>query len=437
MKYLLLVCFFFHLLHSYSQTYLTLKDARGLLLEQNLHIQQSELQEKISKINLQQAYDAFLPNISLSVNNQNTMGLNFDQVTGQLITGNNWTNYGNATASTGIVFFQGFRDINEVRSNRLAVELSKLDTDKLKYELELQLISLYFQTLINLDLHQASFEQSKLSEQQLHEEEIKIEVGRSTLVDLAQARNKLANDQLNMTNTKNAYQLSLLRFKQLLEFDVEDDIQLVKPSEKLAEAHFYPLHIDVDNDIYLRSMDTRIKIAEIGVKIAKSGYYPTLSLNSGYSTNYSSRRFASPFSREVMPLIDQMSLNRSLFLNVGLSYNLFDKFTTRSNVAKSRINLLSLTLEKDRVTRERRQEMEQARMDYLAALEENKAVQSAYDASKASFEAMSERYNVGKSSSIDLYRTMTDYNIAEFQTITSKYNVMLKAEVLKLVQQEN
>ncbi|HMR19047.1 MAG TPA: hypothetical protein PKA53_07090 [Sphingobacterium sp.] len=45
---------------------------------------------------------------------------------------------------------------------------------------------------------------------------------------------------------------------------------------------------------------------------------------------------------------------------------------------------------------------------------------------------MSQRYEVGKSSSIDLFRIMTDLNMAEFRTITSKYNMMLKAELLKL-----
>lgn len=436
MKYLILFFFSLYLPYSNAQTYLTLEEAKDVLLANNLHIKQSELQEKIAKISQQQAYDAFLPNLSIGVNNQNTMGLNFDQITGQLITGNNWTNYANATASTGIVLFQGFKDINEVRSTKLGVDISKLDTDKLKHELQIQLISLYFQTLINLDLYEASVAQSKLSEQQLKDEEMKIEVGRSTLVDLAQAKNKLANDQLNITNTRNAYQLSLLRLKQLLEFDVEDEIELVKPTAELVESVLFH-DIFLENDPYLRLVEKRIELGKIGVKIAKSGYYPTLSLNSGYATNYSSRRFSSPFSSTTMPLIDQMNLNRSLFLNVGITYNLFDKFTTRSNVAKSRVNLLSLTLEKDRVARERKQAIEQARMEYLAAQEERKAVQSTYDASKVNFEAMSERYNVGKSSSIDLYRAQTDYNIAEFKTITSRYNMMLKAEILKLMQIEN
>lgn len=45
---------------------------------------------------------------------------------------------------------------------------------------------------------------------------------------------------------------------------------------------------------------------------------------------------------------------------------------------------------------------------------------------------MNERYEVGKSSSIDLYKTLTDYNVAEFRTINAKYNVLLKYELLKI-----
>jgi outer membrane protein len=97
------------------------------------------------------------------------------------------------------------------------------------------------------------------------------------------------------------------------------------------------------------------------------------------------------------------------------------------------MNRQNLEFEKDKIVRQRRQGLEQARLEYEAAQEEVTAVQVTYEANKVNYNALSERYEVGKSSSIDLYRAMTEYNVAEFRTITSKYSLMYKEEVLKLL----
>jgi outer membrane protein len=404
-----------------------------MLLRNSSEFKQSQLQEKIAEVNLNQAYYALLPNLNMSVNNQNAMGLSFDQITGQLITGNQWANYGTATVSSGLVLFQGFREINTVRASRIGVDISKLDTEKLKQELQLQLLALFFQTLINADLYQASRTQMGLSEQQLNNEETKIEVGKGTLVDLAQSQNKLANDRLNVMNSKNAYDLSLLKLKQLLELDENVEIKLVPPREIERKLLFstFP-HGIPDNDPYVQWIDRRLDLADVDTRLARSGYYPALSLNSSYGTNFSSRRYT-PLSTRVMSMSDQLNQNRSLYINVGITYAIFDKFTTRSVVRKSVMNRQNLEFEKDKIVRQRRQGLEQARLEYEAAQEEVTAVQVTYEANKVNYNALSERYEVGKSSSIDLYRAMTEYNVAEFRTITSKYSLMYKEEVLKLL----
>lgn len=414
-----------------GQEVLTLDSAKKILFENNINIKQSDLQRKITKISLQQAYDALIPNLSLNANNQHTMGLVFDQITGQLITGNQWSNTINTNISSGVVLFQGFKEFNIIKSGRLNLEIANLDIDKLKHELQLQLVGLFFQTLINRDLYQASVEQSRLSQQQLEAEEIKIEVGKSTLVDLAQAKNKVSNDDLNITNTKKAYELSLLKLKQLLEMDTGVAIDLQIPSLNVDDLSV-SLTGGSSQDVYLSLLDKKIEQSKVNSAIARAGYYPTLTLNSSYGTNYSSRRFSSSFSSQVMPIWDQMNQNRSLYIGFGLSYPLFDRFATKRNVSKTQINTETLILELDKVKRDRKYIIEQARLEYWAALDEQKAVNAAMETNSINYQAMNERYNVGKSSSIDLFKAMTDFNVMEFRAITAKYNVLLKAELLKL-----
>lgn len=437
MKFPLLLFFLISLQFSVAQSFLSIEKAQHILLENNANIKQAELQQKIAKINIDQSYNALTPNINFSTSNQYTMGLNFDQITGQLITGNQWTNSINSNVSSSIVLFQGFREFNTIKSSKTSHEIAQLDIEKLKYELQIQLLSLFFQVLINYDLYQASLEQSKLSQQQLQQEETKIEVGKSTVIDLAQAKNKVANDQLNITNSKNAYDLSILKLKQLLELDVEKHISLIKPTLLLDNMAVYKSEFQQEKDPYLQLLEKQLDLSHIKTKLAKSDYYPSISLNTSYGTNYSSRRSESMYSSKTMSLLNQINQNRSLYIGLSISYAIYDKFTTRSNVKKAIIDIESLTLQKDKTLRDRKLNMEQVKLEYLAAIEEYKAIQVAYETNKINFGAMTERYNVGKSSSIDLFKAMTDFNIAEFRKITSQYNVLAKGSLLKFINSNN
>lgn len=431
MKHIILTLFIviFAKFNSLAQIKLSLDNAYKILEDNNINIKQSLLREKVARIDLDQAYDNIIPNLGFSMNNQNTMGLNFDQITGQLITGNQWTHFVNANVNSNITLFQGFRGYNTIQLNKVALDISKLDTKRLKHELQLQLVSLFFLSLINHDLYLLASEQAKLSEQMVQVEETKIETGKSTLLDLAQAKTKLANDQLNITNAKNAYDLSIFKLKQILEID--EEIELIKPQLHTIQ-NLESNYVNILNDPYLQIINRKIDQSILNKRLAKASLFPTISFNTSYGTNYSSQRFISAYDRTRMPVLDQMNNNRSLFLNLTLSYNIFDKNVTKANIAKANINAENLILERDKITRERQQTYNQLQLEWRSAIEENKAIETTYGSSKMNYEAMLHRYEVGKNSSIDLFKALTDFNMNEFKKITSLYNILLKEELIKL-----
>lgn len=428
-RFLLIIALLnFHALS--SQTKLSLKNAKTILFENNLNIKQSELQEKMARLDLDQSYSDLLPNISLGVNNQNTLGLNFDQITGQLITGNQWGTFINANISSELILFQGLRRINTIRARKVNMDITKLETEKIKFEFELLLIQLYYGALINYDLYKTSLEQHKLSKQLLQAEEIKIAVGKNTLVDIALAKNKVATDDLNCRNAKNAYKLSLLKLKQLLELDLNEEITLVKPTYS-DPLRVFPFKVyDFRRDPYINILERNVELSRLELRNAKADFYPTIVINNGYGTNFSSRRYTDPFSNSVMPLFEQFNINRSLFINLSVSYNVFNRFATKTNIKKSKLGIQNLEIERSKSIRERKLLFEEAKLEFEGAIEENKATLVTHETSKLSYEAMLERHKVGKSTSIELFKTVTDYNVAEFQIIISQYTVLLKRELL-------
>lgn len=423
----LLICF--AKIDSLAQLKLSLEEAYKILDQNSTNIKQSLLREKVARIDLDQSYDNLIPNLGFSMNNQNTMGLNFDQITGQLITGNQWTHFVNANLNSSIILFQGFRGYSTIQLNKVTFDIRKLETKRLKHELQLQLLSLFIQSLINNDLYHVASVQAKLSEQMVQVEEAKIRIGKSTLLDLAQANTKLANDQLNITNAKIAYDLSIFKLKQLLE--VDEEIELIKPplqtNRKLESRYVNSL-----NDTYLQIINLNIDQSIVNKRLAKAGLFPTISFDARYGTNYSSQRFISAYDRNRMSILDQMNNNRSLFLNLTMTYNIFDKNVTKANIARAKINTENLILERDKISRERQQTYNQLQLEWRASIEENNAVESAYRSSKMNYEAMLERYEVGKNSSIDLFKALSDFNVNEFKKVASLYNIFLKEELIKL-----
>ncbi|MEJ5092802.1 MULTISPECIES: TolC family protein [Sphingobacterium] len=414
----------------FAQKKLTWAQAIQVLHDNSITLKQSELREQISVNNVIIARGSIYPNLSFNANNQHTMGMVFDQFSGKLITGNQWSNYATGSLGTSFIVYQGGQKQNTLKAEKLNLELAALDTRRLTRELELQLLSLFTQTLINHDLWAAGKSQHLLSKQLLHQEEVLVEVGKRTLIDLSQAKAKLANDKLNVVSTKNAYELSLMKLKQLLEMEESEQIQPVPPQGFLAEQ-IQP-NYRLEHDPYIRLLDKKIEIGALKIKMARSSYFPTISLNGNYGTNYSSQRL-NLLSGAAIPFWDQFNQNRTLSGNVVISMPIFDGFRSKMNTKTAKINQQSLRYEKDKITRERKQMISQGTLEYLASQEELIAIDAAYEANKANYEAIKERYNVGKSSSIDLYKALTDFNISEFRSITSRYQVFYKKEMLVLL----
>ncbi|WP_286733944.1 MULTISPECIES: TolC family protein [Sphingobacterium] len=417
----------------FSQRQIDWVSAKDLLYTNNMSLKQSFLKEKIAINNVNIARGNLYPNLTFTANNQHTMGLVFDPVSGKLITGNQWSNYATGNLGTTVVLFQGGQKLLALDVERANWGIAEIETEKLLQELELQLLAVFTQTLINHDLWQASKSQRLLSAEQVKQEETLMDVGKRTLIDLAQAKAKFANDNLNTVTTKNAYELSMLKIKQILDISESEDIQLFLPKE--LEQIPLITSFDQRSDLYVKSIDRQLDLQNLKIKLARTNYFPTLVFNGSYGTNYSSQR-QNIHTGKVITFWDQLNQNRTLYGNLSLTMPIFDGFRTKNTIYSEKLAAKSLLYEKEKKIVERRQIHTQAIIEYQAAQEELKAIQASYEANKINYEALNERYKVGKSSSIDLYKAMTEYNISEYKLITSRYQLFYKIVSLQIIEKK-
>ncbi|WP_448138011.1 TolC family protein [Sphingobacterium siyangense] len=403
--------------------------AKSILYANNINLKQSFLKEKIVKNNINIARGNLYPSLSFSANNQHTMGLVFDPVSGRLITGDQWSNYATGSLGSSLVIFQGGQKQNVLESEKINLELAQLDTEMLLQELELQLLQLFTQSLINRDLWQAAGSQQELSKEQLRQEEELMKSGKRTLIDVGQAKAKHATDNLNTVNAKNAYEISILKLRQILDLNDSEEIQLQSISQDIMSVTGeYNIH----NDVYIKKIDKQLALQEISIKLARSTYFPTLVFNSSYGTNYSSQRMDG-LSGETMAFWRQINQNRTLYGNLALTLPLFDGNRTKNNLNSAKLTKRNLLYEKEKQFVDRKQKYAQAELEYRYSEEELKALQLAYEVNKTNYEAINERYKIGKNSSIDLYKALTEYNISEYKLISSRYRVFFQKINLRII----
>ena len=414
---------------------ISLQEAIRNTLDRNLQIKQAQYGYNLSEQELRQAKSNLYPNLNLGIDNSYNYGLTFDQTSGQLVRGNDWTSSAGARLSSSVTLFQGFQKINQIRANKIQMAIDATEVERVKNDLVLSVVTSYLEAITNKEMHEAALEQIQLSKEQLRQDSIQYEVGNKTVADLAQAKNQVAMDDLNIMSAENAYDISLLSLKQLMELSPDTNFNIIKPDINAVMSEYAALSYE---SVFQKALHTQpnIKQAEQGkllalknIDIAKGGYYPTLSLSTGYGTNYSSRAMV-PQTLLKMPFFDQLDENKSFSAGVSLQMPIFNNNRTKIAVNKAKINYLQAENKESIEKRNLEKIIAQAILDLRSANKQYGASQIAFQTSQVAYEALRERHNVGMANSIELFTAQTNMNKAEFEMIRRKYEMVFRGKVI-------
>lgn len=412
---------------------ITLETAVQQTLANNLQIKQTEFQEALSEQDLLQARMNFYPNLNVGASGGMNWGLSFDQTAGRLVTQS--VNSAGMQVSTGVDLFQGFQRVNQVRINRYQLLASQSNVEKMRSDLTLAVVTNYLEALTNYDLWEASREQHALSLDQLRVMEINVEAGNNTLADLSQAQAQAATDELNITTALNAYDMSLLNLKQLMEMDPAVEIELVRPSveqvrlsaNRMQASEIFSQAVEHFPDIKVAEYNTLA--AERGIALARGALYPSLSFNAGIGTNYSSQAvdFA---TQQFLPFGDQLRRNRGESIGLSLSIPIFNQYRTRIGISRAKINYQNALTNEQLSKNNFNKIIHQAVLDLRSAEKRLLSTESALAAARQAFEVIKLRFDEGLATSIELSTSQTAMNRAEFDNIQARYELVFRSKVI-------
>lgn len=428
-------------LHSDAQKLVPIKVAIYHALDNNLQVKQARFQAALSEEDLKQANSQFYPTLNAQLGGSMRFGRYFDQTTGQLVPSVNTANGG---ISTDIPIFQGFQRINQIRANKDQLSADQSNVEKAKNDLVLSVATTYLEALTNQDLLTAAEQQLKLSQRQLEVADANYEVGNNTLADLSQAKSQVATDELNVTSAKNAYDLSMLNLKQLMEMDPAEDIMLEKPDIDQVEnttvtydaGEVFATALTSQPDIQAAEFST--EVAKTNIAIARGAYYPTLGFGAGYSTSVSSvASQAVAFDEEGRPteygrvsFRDQLKNNESPYIGLTLNIPIFNRFQTKINVNRAKINYQYALTNEQLAKNNLNKIIAQAVLDLRAAKTRYYSTETAFTSARDAFEVINQRYEVGLANSVELFTAQTNMNRAEFDHIQARYDLLFRSKVI-------
>jgi len=416
-----------------AQEQLTLRQALERAQSSNLQVKQAEFQAALTEQDVRQAKMNFYPSVNAGVDGSLRWGRSFDQLTGNLITRS--VNSLNGNLSTSVPIFQGFQRVHQVSANKYLLLADQSNIERVKSDLVLAVVTTYLEALTNQDIFLAAQQQLGLSQSQLDVEQINFDVGNKTLADISQSRSQVAADELNVTSAQNAYELSILNLKQLMEMDPSIEIVLEKPPipDYSNESAKYAAQ-----ELYLEARKTYPEIqqaaynslaAKSNIDIMKSGLYPQLSFSGGIGTGYSSASL-NPLTLTRTSFRNQLDENFSQFIGLSLSIPIFNNYRTRISVAKARISYDNALLNQQQAENNLNKIIHQAVLDLRAAEKSLLSNEQAFESSREAFQVIKQRYDVGLANSIELNTSQTNMNRAEFELIQARYNLIFRSKVI-------
>jgi len=415
---------------SYAQEIITIQQAIDKTLTNNLQVKQSKLSESLSDENLKQSKLALYPSLNGGVNQNMNWGRN--QSASGLF--ENTQRYNLSTSlSSGVDVFNGFAKINQIKQNKVLLDAGKTNTEKVKNDLILQVITSYLQILYNKDFLKAAQDQLTVAKQLLNQQQQLLNEGNKTLADLSQAKSQAATAELNVTNAANALSISYLTLAQLMDVPSSTvyDVQLpvinsfTNPSKQINPEEIYHSALSTFPDVKLAALNTAA--SKIGVDVAKGNLYPRLSLNGSYGTSY----FYSYNS--LVPnktLSSQFKNNLGKGVGLNLQIPIFNGLQARSSVTRAKINLMQTETQEQLAKNNLSKIIYQAVADLKAAESRYASTSNAFLAQKDAYYVIEERYNVGLVNSLDYSTAQTNRNKAEIDMIQAKYDLLFRAKVI-------
>lgn len=412
----------------------SLKDCIDYALANNIQLQKAKVQQLSALEDIKQSQSALLPSLSLSTS-QNVSYNPWPEQGSAMIAGNKvqadvkkvYYN-GSYSLSGNWTVWNGGQNTNTVKLNKLAAEQARLDSAVTANNVLEQIAQLYVQILYSDEAISVTKESLKVSQTNEERGKTMVSVGKMSKADLAQLTAQRANDEYSIVEAESNLRNYKRQLKQLLQIADNDEFDVAIPSttDEMALKE-----VPAMNDVYTAALAQRpeiqnaklgIESSDLSVKIAKAGKMPTVSLNAGLST--------STTSMSQNGWGNQMKNNFTVGGGVSVSIPLFDNRKTKTAVNKAMLQKENYMLDLQDKQTTLYSTVENYWLQAVTNQNMFKAARVSTESAQASYELLSEQFNLGLKNIVELMTGKTHLLQAQQNELQSKYLAILNLNML-------
>jgi len=407
---------------------MSLTDCISYALSRNIQVKQAALSGERDQLYTSQAKASRLPSLDASVRQNFDWNKSINTQTGSYgsLQGSNGTSY---SVNSGMTLYNGMKINNQIKQSELNLQGSQYYTETIKESIELNILNAFLQVLYEQESVINAEKQIEASTQQLALAKERLDLSVISQSDYLQIKSELANEKLTLANSKSQLAIARVNLMQLMELPVNDNFSIVSPGlEGLLNQNRQP---DA-SQVYETALTIKPQIMQAGLnkqsamldeKIAKADMIPSLSLDAGLGTSYSSLlngfNYSEQFKNKISPAV-----------GLTLSIPVFQRKQVKTNIGLARIGVADAELTETDTKNQLRKEIEQAAVDVVTAQAEYEASLEQYQAAEESNQVAIEKFDNGLMNSVDYLFEKTNLITSESNLLQSKYKLVFNYKIL-------
>lgn len=410
----------------------TLKECINYALENNISLQKTQIKKASANEDYLQSKAALLPSLSAS----SSQNVSYTPWVTSGISGEGFTKssvdkvYYNGSYSVmgNYVIWNGNKNRNQVKLNKLTYEAAALDSATLAQNLQEQIATLYIQICYSTEAIKVNQESYKSSLENENRGKEFVKNGKMSQADLAQLTAQRAQDEYNIVAAESNVKNYKRQLKELLQITNDEAFDIVIPSTTDSQAL---ASIPALNSVYASALDNRPEIksyqnmidqSNLNIDIAKAGKMPTISANAGVSTSSTSMNKTGWGT--------QIKQNFNLGGGVSISIPIYDNRATKTAINKANLQKQSSMLDLKNEQTKLYSTIENYWLQANTNQSQFKAAKVSTESAKTSFELLNEQFKLGLKNIVELRTGKDNLLKAQQNELQAKYLTILNLGML-------
>lgn len=389
----------------------------------NIDIRNTMLSVLEADQNIGMAKDAYLPFVGFSTNQS------FSNYPAPA-SGNSESSYNSSyNINASWTIWEGNARKYRVETNKLLKLQQQLYGDDVVKNLQLGILQAYLMILYSAEAVDIAKQSLEVSTAQAARAKRLMETGRTSRVDYAQIESQKAQDEYNLVQAQSSYASSKVTLKNLLNLGLDYDLNIkeVNFSDEMIHQSLptktQVFEIAMDWLPQFKSNELSKSIYDYNLKIAKSTYYPSISLNGGLGTGYNSSGTAG-WGTQMKNFFNE---------NIGLSLSvpIYDGNATRRAVNIAKLQALEYDLTKIQLQNDLSQtienlyiESDNSRAKYIAGIPQ-------LEATSLTAELVDRQFELGLVNPLELLTAHNNLLNARLELLQSKYMAILSNKTIE------